>query len=947
MVNDADWLYSMKSWKNPPCKEVYWSYFQKVKNMAWDYLALAAGRLDMEFIKKHSYKLNELERTTDNRDFKASTDYVLEIMREAGFDDIERYALPCDGVTTYDDCTMPLAWTRTGRSMLGEVGADGQIIEPLLADTDQEVLNAVIWSSPTPPDGVTAELVSLKAVESEDWHEVKGRIVLCHRSPAGDLMRKLTLAGAVGLVSYVEETLATNPDDVRWMNGVGWRGWYYTGENQPIWNFSITPRRGAALNERLANGEKINLKAVMNTRVYEGEIYTVTGRIPGESSSELALFAHMYEPFVADDAAGVVISIAIGKALRDLVREGLIPKLEKSIRVVFGMERYGFSEYFRNPKNSRRIIAGMNMDSVCHRTLKDAGVLPELRHSPASAPFFCETIIREHLRKSYPELPFRETPGNLSDDTFGADTPYNIPTGWLHTPPAVYRHHNSGAIFDQCDWQLAQTVAEVITACYMELALVRKHRGDRSLAKKVLKAIKNDAAADFKRLQQQIKSGDVNAYSAGVIGDYLIDYHTRRVTAVNTLVAGSVAGGVVKKKLLELRKKYAPTAGDADIYELTNSELRMAYMYIKRHDDVRQLMSLARLPEPERYGFIAMPEMLLCALLDGKRSLYEAYVISNFILKRSADFKETAGLVATFKKLAQYGYYQITYANELTGSDLTAALQALGVKNSDKLIVHSAYGSLGGVQGGPAAVAQCLIDYCGKKGVLMMPVFNFPYYMGKSQEQFFDVQQTPSCVGAVTEAFRQHPEVVRSLNPSHSIAVYGRKNFDWIKDHHKTLTMGSDSPLGKLEQADGYALMINCADSVTFMHVVETSNRVHCLGLRNEEFNTKLPDGRIVPVRTWGWRGGNCCAYKRQAIFDYLRKHGLISEVMVRHSLWQYFKLSDYRKAYEKVVLHGRNGCMQCPVLPRQSPHNVVSDWDPRRQTVRANTTAFVGDWEP
>ena len=148
-------------------------------------------------------------------------------MEEAGFSAIERYALPCDGVTTYDDCTMPLAWDRTGRSTLEIIDPALSDTERMLADTDVEPLNATIWSAPTPPEGVTAELVSLRSVESEDWSELAGKIVLCQRSPGGDLMRKVALSGALGLVSYVEDILDSNPDDVRWMNGVGWCGWYY------------------------------------------------------------------------------------------------------------------------------------------------------------------------------------------------------------------------------------------------------------------------------------------------------------------------------------------------------------------------------------------------------------------------------------------------------------------------------------------------------------------------------------------------------------------------------------------------------------------------------------------------------------------------------------------------------------------------------------------------
>ena len=227
-----------------------------------------------------------------------------------------------------------------------------------------------------------------------------------------------------------------------------------------------------------------------------------------------------------------------------------------------------------------------------------------------------------------------------------------------------------------------------------------------------------------------------------------------------------------------------------------------------------------------------------------------------------------------------------------------------------------------------------------------MPSFNIPAYMGMCDFEYFDVKDTPSCVGIISETFRKDPYVVRSLNPSHSMAVYGRENFHWISDHHKGRTMGQESPLGKLEDAEGYALMIGCPDSVTFMHVVEMTNNVHCLGQRTEEYNVKLPDGRIEPVRTWGWRTGTCRAYNTETVFGYLRKHGLISEFMVRHSLWQFFKLSDYRKAYEKTVLRGKYGCMQCPLLPRKTAKTTASDWNREKAEVRKNTSAFTGDWQ-
>lgn len=626
--------------------------------MKYDYLSLAAGMVDPEYIRKHSLELNKLERTTANSDFKASTDYVVKLMKDAGISDVKRYAIPCDGVTTYDDCTMPLAWDRTGRSTLEVIDGDWDKNDLVIADTDVELLNAAIWSPPTPAGGITAELVSLQSAESDDWSCFNGKIVLCNRSPIGKMRKKLADAGALGLVSYEAGIVDTNPDDVRWMNGVGHCGWYYVKGDKQLWNFSITPRRGKLLDDKLAAGKKFTLKAVMNTRVYPGEIYTVTGLIPGKSSKELALVAHMYEPFPPDDAAGVVISTAIAKALNDLVKSGAIPQLEKSIRLVFTMERYGFAEYFSHPANSRRIIAAMNMDSVCHPSLKLAGVPLELRHSPASAPFFTEVILREYLLKNYPEVLFVEKPGTLSDDTFAADSLFNIPTGWLHTPAAKGCHHNTGEVFSGIDLDIAAGVFNIMTACFMELALVCKGSSAKALAKKIYKGVCADAAADFKRLAKNIKEGKCNSYASKKIGSYLVDYHTKRVRAVNLLTAGTVNVSEVKSKLKALRKQYAPSSLKAGDHELAKCEQNMANLFVTRSPEVRQLMNLIRVPAEERCSII-QPSMLLCALLDGKRDLYECYVISQFMLQLQTDCKEMTGLVDSFKKLAQYGYYTL------------------------------------------------------------------------------------------------------------------------------------------------------------------------------------------------------------------------------------------------------------------------------------------------
>ena len=58
----------------------------------------------------------------------------------------------------------------------------------------------------------------------------------------------------------------------------------------------------------------------------------------------------------------------------------------------------------------------------------------------------------------------------------------------------------------------------------------------------------------------------------------------------------------------------------------------------------------------------------------------------------------------------------------------------------------------------------------------------------------FDPKETPSRVGALTEALRRRPEAFRSAHPTHSFAALGRRAEELVQGHDRTSTFGKDSP---------------------------------------------------------------------------------------------------------------------------------------------------------
>jgi aminoglycoside 3-N-acetyltransferase len=74
----------------------------------------------------------------------------------------------------------------------------------------------------------------------------------------------------------------------------------------------------------------------------------------------------------------------------------------------------------------------------------------------------------------------------------------------------------------------------------------------------------------------------------------------------------------------------------------------------------------------------------------------------------------------------------------------------------------------------------------------------------------FDVKNTMSAMGVITEIFRANPGVLRSLNPAHPVLAFGPDAPWLIADHDKTLySCGPGSPFEKMLQLNAKALFFD------------------------------------------------------------------------------------------------------------------------------------------
>jgi aminoglycoside 3-N-acetyltransferase len=190
----------------------------------------------------------------------------------------------------------------------------------------------------------------------------------------------------------------------------------------------------------------------------------------------------------------------------------------------------------------------------------------------------------------------------------------------------------------------------------------------------------------------------------------------------------------------------------------------------------------------------------------------------------------------------------------VTAAQIARDFRALGLRPGDTVLVHSAMSRIGFVQGGAPAVVDAFLDVLGSEGTLAVPTFPFNGSMLAyvRSDPDFDVDTTPSKMGAITEAVRTRPGAVRSLEPTHPVAATGPAAPYLVEDHiNAEGPCDAHSPLYRLTQLGsqgGYVLLLgvdfrNC----TLLHAAEELARVPFVDFETRyRLRGRGPDGDYV-----------------------------------------------------------------------------------------------------
>ncbi len=787
--------------------------------------------------------------------YHASARRAAEMLREAGFQNVEELAFPADGQTTYQDKRMPLAWEATlGRltlldtsppALLPAVHASRKNAPAcrdfVAADYQVHPFHLIKGSVAPSPSGsvVTSIATEAQVLAGEN---PRGRLVMLEplTRPTAAVLTPLLDLGALGIVSDYLVGRYDTPDCVQWVAAcTEGPNWHVGRDDREFVGFSVSPRVGDLIREKARNG-LLRAKVECDGRRVVGTIPAVTAVVPGESRQEVWMLAHLFEPLANDNSSGVAAVIEGARAL--LRRE----KPHFSIRLVFGMELYGFAAYAASRGGA---LAAEVVGAVNHDAMLTVNGRPAMIQMPGPAkPFYggslAEIMVRQITGLDVaPALEFDRTDCRYHDDMFMSDPTVGVPTLWPRSQPDGFWHNSvqTTARMDPEAYRRGIALGTTLTAV---LATPRREW----LAEAVAQSRRN-LAEDRERASAFAAPAEFFEYCRWREAGRLLDF------------GRFLPAPVVAEAVSALGRESAALASGLAVGAPSSSPWRecAAGMVFER-SAIGFPQDMVAAPKRVRRslnaGLLYSPLSHVLAAMNGEADLGRLIRLAEYDLGAALGEDDVKNLVTTVYRQADYGYLKLLRGNGLDQAAIVSALQRVGVRAGDLLLVHSSLSGCGPVQGGAATVIQAIRAAVGPGGTALFPTFTRPFvFLGSSvnrsyQYRPFDASDPEQLwTGEIPRALlREQPGIRRSRHVTHSWAGFGPLAAACLDEHAPAAPPASEeSPLGQARRRHGRILYVGCSLAVTtFLHYLEHAGEMPFLA--PAVCRVVQPDGSLQTV---------------------------------------------------------------------------------------------------
>ncbi|WP_456276836.1 DUF4910 domain-containing protein [Bacillus sp. AK128] len=264
-----------------------------------------------------------------------------------------------------------------------------------IARFQEEEISLIQRSISTPEAGLNAELIVIENAEDENSYQgldLEGKIALVRGNQFivhALAVEKYKCAGLIfdNLAEFKPIRTRMDIPDARQYTSY----WWYREDEVKSFGFVVSPRIGEEL-RNLARQQKVQLKALVQAELKEGQFENIEYLIPGQRDQEILVVSHLCHPYPGgqDNASGPGTLMEVTRSLTLLINNGSLPKPELGIRFLMMPEMTGTAAYFhQHPERIALTVAALNLDMVGANQAKGGGPLC-IEQPPMATPTFVD-----------------------------------------------------------------------------------------------------------------------------------------------------------------------------------------------------------------------------------------------------------------------------------------------------------------------------------------------------------------------------------------------------------------------------------------------------------------------------------------------------------------------------------------------------------------------------
>jgi aminopeptidase YwaD len=304
-------------------------------------VAALAQELSGEIAKRNLEGITRFHRQRGSQGFHSAAELIVERARAYGLTDAQILKFPADGKIYYGTQRSRPPWDADFAELWELVNNQPAV---KLASYEAE---PVTLAEDSESADVTAALIDVgDGTKESDYagKNVKGQLVLVAAQPGAVQDLAVGKFGAAGIVSYAQnqKTAWSGEDEnlIRW-------GHLESFSPNKTFAFMFSLKTARAYQERLAAGEKIQLRASVKAGQHPGFTEVVTAAIPGADpelrDEEIAFSCHLdhQRPGANDNASGCVTILEVARTLQRLISEGKLERPARTLRFIWPPEVEG------------------------------------------------------------------------------------------------------------------------------------------------------------------------------------------------------------------------------------------------------------------------------------------------------------------------------------------------------------------------------------------------------------------------------------------------------------------------------------------------------------------------------------------------------------------------------------------------------------------------------